>query len=102
MGGAVCFNNASCNDGSLRRWTDLKVLLTEFMGMSTPMWDFLSSGSPIAVAAYAAAGTGYVPDGVTSHPLNGRRGIFIPTCTADLHVGNIDIDYNGKMVYHHG
>jgi len=103
-GGAVCFNKSSCEDSSLRRWTDIEVLLTEFMGVPKAMFDLLKQDIPVWLPLMGDLEPGWIPGQVRegTHPLDGMRGIFMPACTADIGVGRIDAKYEGNTFYHHG
>lgn len=103
-GGAVCFSRESCEDSSLRRWTDLRVLLEEFMGMSSASVDYLASGIPVPMQFMASVQPGWIPGmfGDDTHPLDHMRGIYLPACTADIGVGRVDAKYGNKVYMHHG
>eukprot|EP00427_Karlodinium_veneficum_P026587 CAMPEP_0169207756 /NCGR_PEP_ID=MMETSP1016-20121227/13762_1 /TAXON_ID=342587 /ORGANISM="Karlodinium micrum, Strain CCMP2283" /LENGTH=265 /DNA_ID=CAMNT_0009285073 /DNA_START=59 /DNA_END=854 /DNA_ORIENTATION=+ len=104
MGGAVCFNKGSCTDPGLSYWTDIEVLLVQEYGMTKNVFNLLTGGFPLPLINFGALGGGWLPGMFADHPLEGMRGIFVPTCSADVVMGRHDASYDNtsRVWTHHG
>jgi len=102
MGGAVCFNKTSCNDTWLGAWFGITSYMKNTLKLNNQEIAMLKSGMDVPLAYLHPMGAGYLPFKST-HPFAGRRGIFFPTCTADVSMGRHNATYeDGFSAYHHG
>lgn len=105
MGGAVCFSKESCQDKDLSMWVDIHDYVTKWCGASEEVWAALSMGFELPLSALKSLNPGWFPGMYPGHVLDGRRGIYFPTCSADLNVGRTSVIYDtttNKTFYHHG
>eukprot|EP00930_Biecheleria_cincta_P086570 TRINITY_DN7583_c0_g1_i7.p1 TRINITY_DN7583_c0_g1~~TRINITY_DN7583_c0_g1_i7.p1 ORF type:complete len:585 (+),score=54.06 TRINITY_DN7583_c0_g1_i7:22-1755(+) len=102
MGGAICFNRASCNTHELRLWTDVDIFLSEsFLRLSPPMIEFLKSGAAVPLHQLSGLVDGgiYFPSSFSAeHPWFGMRGLWAFMCTADIFVGKHNATYEPVYV----
>lgn len=105
MGGAVCFNQASCKDDWLSAWMNITYFLSEKLKASAEEISYLKSGAPLPLGSFeniTQKAAGWLPVDA-SHPLYGRRGVYYPTCTGDIMMGRHTLTYeDGYIAHHHG
>jgi hypothetical protein len=92
MGGAICFNHASCTMKNLGMWTDIDLFLDRYMRANKFQKTFFKSGASVPAAMLADAGL-FTPL-TEDHPFYGRRGLFLPQCTADIFIGHHNATYD--------
>lgn len=101
MGGAVCFSKDSCADESLSMWIDIHDFII-MAGASEEEWAGLSSGAAVPISMLAGLNPGWLPGIYDGHVLDGRRGLYFPTCSADINVGRHTLMDGGSTFFHHG
>jgi len=110
MGGAICFNEASCADSEFGVWLDTLKTIKRYLrtvpppfGTAEALFGFLSSGAPIPLSMFRQLRIGYLPNGAGG-PLEGEVGFYVPTCTGDAGLGNYKVTYQGgsQVVSHVG
>eukprot|EP00928_Gymnodinium_smaydae_P044976 TRINITY_DN30021_c0_g2_i1.p1 TRINITY_DN30021_c0_g2~~TRINITY_DN30021_c0_g2_i1.p1 ORF type:complete len:555 (+),score=53.83 TRINITY_DN30021_c0_g2_i1:99-1763(+) len=97
MGGAICFNHASCVNHNLEMWTDIDIFLKDFLFMKDDEMAVFKSGLSIPLSMMPKR-QAYWPDS-KEHPFYGRRGLFLVMCSADIFMGAHNATYAPDPVH---
>jgi len=102
VGGGICWSMATCQDNYDRAWLSMDSFFKEKLGLNDTVIGELKNGTSMPLADFMHEGIrpGYLPAD-SSHPLAGRRGIYLPTCTGDFLLGRHTLTYNDELVVRH-
>lgn len=101
-----------CSDGTPYSYLEMKAnprkLVLEFMGGGA-CWNDLTcgAGSKTYIPNLTGASSAQLSGGIydksnATNPVKDWSHVFVPYCTADVHLGNNVKTYQGKTVYHKG
>lgn len=100
-GGSICFNKSTCEDEYDRAWLSADAFFEEKLGANEATRTSMKNGDPMQLSEFlSTTKPGYIPAD-SSHPLYGRRGLFLPTCTGDFLLGQRAVEYDNQLTVHH-